>query len=282
MISVIIPAYNCAHLIPHCLQSLQAQSFQDFEAIIIDNHSTDDLKQVIEKFQDPRFQHHLFHNHGVIAASRNYGITLARFDLIAFLDADDLWYSNKLSLGLQGLQTADLIYHDLDYFDPEYKRIPRKFKSRRLGKDAYVDLLCKGNTVATSSVMVKKSVITAAGAFTEEPDLIAVEDFHLWLKLAKAGYKLQKLEQDSLGGYWLGPGASRNYMKQIERTEALYKKHLPCLGENAQSAEATLAYLKAEMFLKAGAKDMARIEFKKALLSPNWKFKIKALKHLLF
>ena len=90
MISVVIPLYNKEEQIADTLQSIFAQTFQDFEIVIVDDGSTDNSVEEVEKFDDSRIR--LIHqtNAGVSAA-RNRGIEEARGELIAFLDADDEW-----------------------------------------------------------------------------------------------------------------------------------------------------------------------------------------------
>ncbi len=96
MISVVIPLYNKEGQIAHTLQSVFAQTFQNFEIVIVDDGSTDNSVEEVEKFDDSRIR--LIHqtNAGVSAA-RNRGIEEARGELIAFLDADDEWKPEYLA-----------------------------------------------------------------------------------------------------------------------------------------------------------------------------------------
>ena len=101
MVSVIIPTFNQAELLQKALQSVSNQTFQDWEAIVIDNHSQDTTKEIVESMNDSRISYEVFSNQGIIAASRNLGINLAKGNYIAFLDSDDLWYPSKLSTCLE-------------------------------------------------------------------------------------------------------------------------------------------------------------------------------------
>ena len=96
--SVIIPTYNPGHLIGRCLSSVIAQTFQAWEAIVVNNYSQDNTIEVVEGFRDERVRLFNFSNKGVIAASRNEGIRQAGGDFIAFLDSDDWWYPKKLEI----------------------------------------------------------------------------------------------------------------------------------------------------------------------------------------
>ena len=82
LFSIIIPSYNSALFIRRCLDSLLKQTYSNWEAIVIDNHSTDDTVSIVKSYGDSRIQCYLIHNEGVIAKSRNYGITFAKGDYV--------------------------------------------------------------------------------------------------------------------------------------------------------------------------------------------------------
>src|SRR5699024_6424946 len=97
MFSIVIPLYNKELSITNTLQSVLNQTFTDFEVVIVNDGSTDNSVEKVEAFNDPRIR--LIHqaNAGVSAA-RNKGIEEANYDWISFLDADDLWMENHLSI----------------------------------------------------------------------------------------------------------------------------------------------------------------------------------------
>ncbi len=84
LVSIVIPTYNHANYLRKALQSVLDQTYKNWEAIVIDNHSTDDTKKVINKFNDPRIRYLKIHNYGVIAKSRNAGILAAKGEWVAF------------------------------------------------------------------------------------------------------------------------------------------------------------------------------------------------------
>ena len=89
LVSIVIPTYNHANYLSKALQSVLDQTYKNWEAIVIDNHSTDDTNEVINRYVDPRIKYLKIHNCGVIAKSRNVGIQTAKGEWIAFLDSDD-------------------------------------------------------------------------------------------------------------------------------------------------------------------------------------------------
>jgi len=235
-VSVIIPTYNQAVLLEKALRSVAAQTFPDWEAIVIDNFSLDGTRDVVESMQDPRIRYVAFANQGVIAASRNLGIRLAQGSVIAFLDSDDLWYPSKLSACLGCMDRgADAVCHAL--------RIRRGgvlegTLGPKQGKgDFFTTLLYRGNsTIATSAVMVKMECFERFGVFSEDPSLVTAEDYELWLRLSNHQVAWGFLPE-ALGEYTIhGKNASSNVNRQMlaEETVVLwyFKKHnSPHIGE---------------------------------------------------
>jgi glycosyltransferase involved in cell wall biosynthesis len=102
-ISVIIPAYNGERTILETIKSVQAQTFTDFELLIVDDGSTDRTLDLLRSIQEPRLKIFTYENGG-LTVNRNRGITLATGEFMAFIDQDDLWTPDKLELQLAALQ----------------------------------------------------------------------------------------------------------------------------------------------------------------------------------
>ena len=200
--SVIIPTYNHAHFLHETLKSVVMQSIVSWEAVVINNYSSDDTIAVVKSFEDSRIRLDNFHNYGVIAASRNRGIVLARGRYLAFLDSDDKWHPDKLMHCLPYLeQGADLICHGL-------LRIGKAKGNLYCGpekKATYDGLLDDGNCITPSATVVRKDLVESAGCFSENPNIITAEDYHLWIKLEKAG-AVMKFTRKILGDYRMHSG----------------------------------------------------------------------------
>ena len=95
-VSVIIPTYNRAHLIGRAIQSVLAQTYQDFEVIVVDDGSTDNTEEVVLNFGSEKMRYIRHGTNRGVAAARNTGIRNARGEYIAFQDSDDEWYPNRL------------------------------------------------------------------------------------------------------------------------------------------------------------------------------------------
>jgi glycosyltransferase involved in cell wall biosynthesis len=185
LISIIVPTFNHGHYLGRALKSIVDQSYTNWEAIVIDNYSTDNTGEVISGFSDERIKYLKFHNNGVIGVSRNVGIRSAKGEWIAFLDSDDWWRPNKLAECFKLFQRGyDFIYHELEIVRNKGGKERRLVNSWQLRSPIQMDLLMRGNAIATSSVVVKRGIINLLPGFSECPDMVACEDYNLWLNVA--------------------------------------------------------------------------------------------------
>jgi glycosyltransferase involved in cell wall biosynthesis len=186
-VSIVVPTYNHAQFLHQALASVVAQTFQNWEAIIVNNFSTDDTIKIVESFGEKRFRLINFHNNGVIAASRNEGVRQSNGPVIAFLDSDDLWYPNKLEHCMQAFD-ADVVCHGENWISNSIH--PRQVLYGPQKNAQYSKLLYRGNCVSTSATLVRKDLLIEVGGFSIDSDYITAEDYDLWLKLAhrKSGF----------------------------------------------------------------------------------------------
>jgi glycosyltransferase involved in cell wall biosynthesis len=187
LVSVVIPSYNHARYLGRALQSILDQTYTNWEAIVIDNHSTDNTDEILKIFTDPRITYLKIHNNGVIAASRNVGIMSAKGEWIAFLDSDDWWTADKLQFCFDHINDKiDLVYHDLEIVSDKHKLFSRKIiKSRQVKPPVLIDLLLKGNAIVNSSVVVRRSLLEQISGINESVGMIASEDYNTWLRIAQ-------------------------------------------------------------------------------------------------
>lgn len=204
-VSVVIPNFNYGRYLGDALMSIISQGFGDWEAIVIDNLSSDNSELVAKGFQDPRIKFVQFANGGSIARARNHGISIAQGDLVAFLDSDDKWEPQKLEEQLQIMNAgADLSYHSLRRFG-NARGVFRAWSLSR--KQPLEHLLAEGNPITTSSAMMRIELAKALGGFPEGNELLAAEDYALWLRVAHSGFKIVKCP-GILGSYRVHPSTT--------------------------------------------------------------------------
>lgn len=200
-VTVITPLYNSARFIEATLESLRRQTFEDWEAILIDDGSTDDTPERVKPFlQDARFSYIRQENHG-IAGARNTGVRTARGQWVCLLDHDDRWLPTKLEkqLAFAHANQCDIVCTDAFVVQEHSRslytgRFPAEFiaQVRQINTDPSVDafgLLIRHNFLCASSVMLRKALFDKAGLF--EPDAVPADDYDMWLRCmpdAKLGY----------------------------------------------------------------------------------------------
>ena len=221
LVSIVVPTFNRVHDLERALKSVQAQSYRDWEALVVDNHSTDGTAALIERMAEPRIRFSLILNDGVIAASRNQGVLQAKGAYLAFLDSDDWWVPEKLSRSVEALEAgADVVYHDLYLVR---RQDQRRFKPSRTVRPVvppvFADLLRGGNALATSSVVVRPEFLRRVGLLSENRELIGMEDFDAWLKIARETDRFAMLPE-TLGYYWAGGGNMTNPERTLRALEA--------------------------------------------------------------
>lgn len=228
-VSIVIPTYNHAAFLRKALRSVLDQSFQDWEAIVVNNFSEDDTAEVVASFDDPRIRLFDFRNNGIIAASRNHGIGLSRGEYIAFLDSDDVWYSGKLLKCVEKMgEGYDIVCHGENWV--EEGAASRKIYYGPISETSYEALLMKGNCLSTSAIMVRKSVLEDVGNFSEDPEIVTVEDYDLWLRLAERRCRFAFLDQ-ILGEYMLHAGnQSKAVLRHMNAELVVLRNHFSSQG----------------------------------------------------
>jgi glycosyltransferase involved in cell wall biosynthesis len=191
LVSVVIPAYNAAWCIAATLQSVFAQTIQEFEVILVNDGSPDTsaLEEALAPFHD-KIRYLKQENRGPSAA-RNAAIRVARGKYIAFLDSDDLWLPNHLARQislLQGPPELGLVYANTVHLVDD-RPVGIAFDSvPQADQVTFEALLAEDCTVNTSSTVASREALIGAGLFDESMN--RCEDFDLWLRVARAGVRM--------------------------------------------------------------------------------------------
>lgn len=184
-VSVVIPTYNRQQLVIDAIESVLAQTYSNFEIIVVDDGSTDATQESIQPYLN-RIVYEVQQNKGV-AAARNAGLRLAQGELICFLDSDDLWKREKLEKQVQFVDSH-----------PEYGLIATEIQGINAGGEIrgggkaeiyqihngmVADALLFANWIQTSTVMLQRKCLEQTGGFDEDVGQFG-EDWLLWMKVA--------------------------------------------------------------------------------------------------
>lgn len=224
LVSIITPMYNSEKFILKTIKSVINQTYSNWELLLIDDGSTDNTIQIVEDFKQKYSNIKLLQNSNNLGAaqSRNKGILEAKGDYIAFLDADDLWKSNKLDLQIQFMQThnCDVSFSSYEQIDENGKPLNKLVQA--IPKLTYNKYL-KTNYIGNLTGMYNAKTL---GKITS-PDLRKRQDWLLWLAAIKKSSKPALGIQESLAYYRVRQNSiSSNKIELLKYNYLVYKKGL--------------------------------------------------------
>ena len=277
LVSIVIPTYNHARFLGRALQSAMDQTYVNWEAIVIDNHSTDNTDEVMASFTDPRITYLKIHNKGVIAASRNAGINAAKGKWIAFLDSDDWWTKDKLQACFDCIdEHVDLVYHDLVIVNDKKRFFSRKnVKSWQVKKPVLFDLLLNWSPITNSSVVVRKSLLVQINGINENIDMVGTEDYNTWLRIAQLTDHFVYLQRKL--GYYLIHNQSISQKDMTLSTRTAIAEFSNLLNEQQKiKLEANIIYIKGCFNYLANNHTIAKKDFRFVIICGYWMLRIKS------
>jgi glycosyltransferase involved in cell wall biosynthesis len=264
-VSVIMPAYNVSVYIATALDSVFAQSFQNFEVIVVNDGcpDSDNLEHVLSRYRS-RLRYVRQANSGV-GAARKAAVDASRAPLIAQLDPDDWWEPDYLEVQLRLLEansSLDLIYANAVYFgNPALEgRLVMDFAPS--DGDVTLANLLEGKVNVNYSALIRKAAILAAGNF--DSALRTSEDFDLWIRMLKAGSKI---------GYHRAPLLHYRLRPESLTSGKLQAQHW--LVKVLEKTGATLPLTEEERFALEGRKTAVQVEMeliqgKEAIKARDW------------
>lgn len=187
-----MPAYNAEKFIAESIESIIRQTYQNWELLVVNDGSADLTEIIVKNFcdNDSRIKYY-YQQNGKQGKARNVGIAHAKGKYLAFLDADDVWFSEKIELQLKQIEEkkVDLVFSEAYVFTDTITNTSAKMNSGKgifeseTGIRSFLGL----NKIPTSTVLVKKEIINKANGFTESLEIAPAEDYHLWLRLLMSG-----------------------------------------------------------------------------------------------
>jgi len=256
-VSVIIPSYKTADLIPACLDSVFAQTFSDFEAIVVNDGSPDtpELEKVVQPYSDRIV--YIKQENKRAAAARNTAIRHARGEFLAFLDSDDTWLPDHLA-NQMSLFAADpslgLTYANALLVGDPRREIPFTELCPSHGEATFEALIEERCQVPISTVVVRKKAVVDVGMFNEK--LPRCDDYDLWVRIAFHGNKIGYTSKVQARLFIGRPGSlgavrakmAEAYVIMLEQ----FQRTLPLSEAQRSVVENRTVYAKAQYMLEEG------------------------------
>ena len=268
-VSVIIPSYKTAHLIANCLNSVFAQTYTDFEAMVVNDGSPDtpELEGVLEPYAGRIV--YIKQENKRAAGARNTAIRQAKGEFLAFLDSDDTWTPDHLAAQMEMIRkdpSLDFVYSNSLLVGEPGNEVEFQKKCPSEGEATFESLIVERCQVAISTVVVRKSAIVKAGLFDET--LLRCDDYDMWVRTAfygaKIGYGRRVQSYMAIGRPGsLGQERSRMveaYWQILEK----FKKTLPLDDEQRQVVENRAAEIRVRYLVVEGRNRLNEGQFDKA------------------
>ena len=240
LFTALITTYNSEEFLMKAVESVNSQTYRDFELLVVDNGSTDSSAQLLKEYQQAHPEANmrivtLEENRG-ISGGRNAGIEAAQGTYICFLDSDDYWYPEKLECVQAAIakdNSLDVICHWEDHITDHDSKL---VCYRTPGENTYEDLLVNGNCLSTSALTIRREAMLAIGGF----DLslkCGEEDYDCWLRLAKDGRKFHMI-QKALGIFLIrGTSVSAKAKIHYGGVIAMVERHFRTYAEETKNPQ---------------------------------------------
>ncbi|HEY0431138.1 MAG TPA: glycosyltransferase [Pyrinomonadaceae bacterium] len=287
LVSIIIPAYNVAAYIGETLDSVFAQTFTDYEVILINDGSLDTQELELRLKPYAGRLRYLWQKNAGASVARNQGLRMANGELMAFLDADDLWLPNYLEEQLSFIRehNYDLVCADASLLG-DSSRAGKTYmewlmeEAPPAGEVTFLDLINGARSLITSGIVTRRDLVFEIGLFDET--LRNAQDFDLWLRMARHGARLA-YHRTVLLQYRLRPGsltgsAANSVTRELEVLNKIENSYSLTPSERIEvcsvirARKAALQFELGKLRIAAGDVEGARAGFADASTSQgNWK-----------
>lgn len=257
-VSVLIPAFNSAQWIGSAIDSALAQSYRDFEVIVIDDGSIDRTPDVIASYGN--HIRCLYQANAGVSNARNQGLRVSTGELIAYMDADDAWYPQKLKCQIEfldGHPQCGLVHSDVAVIDEHGKIIYSRFNqetARPVPSGYCRQALLQRCHIQLPSVVERRKCIEEAGGFDER--LMALEDYLHWITVSLKGWAFGYVNEPLAKYRWRRGSVSSDKRLFLNEYEQIYGALLPelyeapigqeesaIIGKRLMAVERELAYM---------------------------------------
>lgn len=230
LVSVIIPVYNGEKYLKEAVESVLAQTFQDWELIIVDDFSKDSTRKIIKDLEAKNERIHsifLNENSGAPAHPKNVGMGIAKGEYIAYLDQDDEWLPEKLEKQVAVFENnpqVEFLTCEALIVDKSGKIINRRIiPNIPENGELFPAILCTNFMFSNSSLLIRREVIEQCGPRDESPEIGGAEDTEYQLRVAVAGYHFHIIHEPLYKYRVHKDNLSRNRKNALHGAMARYK-----------------------------------------------------------
>lgn len=284
-VSIITPVYNAERFVERTIRSTLAQSFEDWEQIVVDDGSTDATAEIVRTFHDPRIRYIRLPHRGLASLGETYNAALrtARGELIGILEGDDVWPHDKLELQVPSFDASDVMLSwGRAIVIDEHDRVVRRWQCPRIARRdrsaaELFRLLARWNVFPALTVMIRRRALEQIGGFRQLSSKLLV-DWPTWLTLAANVSGTAKYIDRDLGLYRVHGGNTglvhnarlRHEHQQlldaiIRATGAERLRELGWTPEHERVARASASLTQGIAYLQDKEREAARAAFSAAM-----------------
>ena len=288
LVSVIMPAYNAEKYIAESIESVIAQTYTNWELIVVDDGSMDNTSGIVKALSaiDSRIKY-IYQPNQQMGKARNTGLQNCNGTLVAFLDSDDIWVSDKLEIQVACIinRQVDLVFSNGYVFSESVDQVEYEYKTlcgEISGKLAQRELM-RHNFIPIPSVLAFKSAIAEVGGFNEEISIHNVADYQLWLKLLLGGFRFFGLEDKLFFYRKHNSQSTHSDPYSFEAVLNMYENHLKAPASMKKEVRRAKLLWAGNWFKLNGInKESAKVLLKKMNQYPFLKFYVAFIRVSLF
>jgi glycosyltransferase involved in cell wall biosynthesis len=268
-VSIIIPSYKTADLITACLDSVFAQTYSDFEALVVNDGSPDtpELEKVLQPYMDRIV--YIKQENKRAAGARNNGIQQARGEFVAFLDSDDTWLPDHLRTQMEMFAEnpeLGLVYSNALLVGNPAQECEFMERCPSNGEATFAALIVERCQIPISTVVARKRALVNAGLFDEK--LARCDDYDMWVRAAFSGAKIRYSRKIGARLFIGRPGSlSVSRAKMAEGYSVIlekFKRTLPLSDSDRKVVESRAAEIRARYLLEEGKCKLDARQFEEA------------------
>jgi glycosyltransferase involved in cell wall biosynthesis len=223
-VSVIIPSFNCARFVGRAIESVLNQTYRDYEIVVVDDGSTDGTAEIVSRYGG-KVRYFYQANSGVSSA-RNLALTASSGAFVAYLDADDLWYPQKLDRQIQFLDAhrdCGLLHSDVSVIDEEDRILHAGFNAetaRPIPQGHCTQHLLRRCHIQTPTVVERRECVEKIGGFDEQ--LPIAQDYMHWIMISLGGWAFGYIDEPLAKYRWRSGSLMGSKKRLLEDYERIY------------------------------------------------------------